>query len=158
MLLANRLDTEGGFPVPGRWVHHLVGAAFGALVLGPYAARDHRALRIAMLAAAGAAIYYLAVWFVIHGPIGFDAVTSFVIAGSGAALLSALAVIAIAPQPFAWRLAWLTLAAGAIGGAAFELRIIPDPILLAGHAAWQFLVCLALHAGLRGPTIRAVPA
>jgi hypothetical protein len=148
MLLADALDAAGGFPNADRWPNHLAGAVFGALVLGPYATADRRAQRIVALALAGAAIYYLAVRFVVEGPIGDSTVTSFVVAGAGAALLCGLSVVAIAPRAFAWRLVPFTLAAGAIGGAMFELKIGSDQMLLAGHAAWQLLMCLALHAGV----------
>jgi hypothetical protein len=147
--IAEALDPIEGFPDAGLWFHYVVGAVVGALVLGPYAAPDRRALRVLALAAASAIIYYLAVRFVAEGPIGYDVILSFVLAGSGAALLCGLALVAIAPRPFAWRLVPLLLAAGAAGGAAFELELAFDPVLLVGHAAWQMLVCLALHFALR---------
>jgi hypothetical protein len=143
------LDPLEGFPDAGLWFHYVVGAVFGALVLGPYAARDRRAPRVLALAAASGVIYYLAVRFVSEGPIGYGVILSFVPAGSMAALLCGLAVVAIAPRPFAWRLVPLLLAAGAAGGAAFELKFAFDQALLVGHAAWQILVCLALHFALR---------
>lgn len=147
--VAESLDGLESFPDPGLWFHYVVGAVFGALVLGPYAAPDRRALRVLALAVASAVIYYLAVRFVAEGPIGYDVILSFVIAGSVAALLSGLAVVAIAPRPFDWRLVPLLLAAGAAGGAAFELKLAFDSLLLVGHAAWQILVCLALHFAWR---------
>ena len=94
-------------------------------------------------------IYWLAVWFVTDGPIGYNAITSFVLAGAGAALLSGFAVVALAPRAFVLRLVAFTLVAGAIGGAAFDLKFAFDQYLLAGHCAWQILVCLALHFSFR---------
>ncbi len=105
--------------------------------------------RILALAAASAAIYWLAVRFVADGPIPYDSIVSLIVAGSGAALLCGLAVVFIAPRAFSWGLVPLLLAAGALGGAAFEIRIPNDELLLVGHATWQLLVCLALHYGFR---------
>jgi hypothetical protein len=138
-----------GFPEPGLWFHYAVGLVFGALVLAPYATRRQRLARVLLLAVASAAIYRLAVKFVADGPLGYEAVTSFILAGAGAALLCGLAVVLIAPRRFGWRLVLLAIPAGALGGAAFDLKFAFDPHLLIGHAAWQLLTCLALHFGLR---------
>lgn len=143
------LEASGRIPHAGRWFHYLVGASFGSLVLAPYVRAPHRLLRGVALAAAGALIYYLAVRFVVDSPIGADAITSFVLAGAGAAVLAGAAVVLIAPQAYGARLFLLALLAGAAGGAAFDLKLAFDPSLVAGHAAWQALVCLALHFGLR---------
>jgi hypothetical protein len=151
--VAEALETTERFPDVGLWFHQVIGVVFGALVLAPYIGRRQRAVRFVVMCIASAAIYYLAVRFVTEGPIGYDAITSFITAGTGAALLAGLAVCLIAPRHFAWRLVPLTLAAGALGGAAFDLKLALDPFLLVGHAAWQLLVCLALHVALRdGPT------
>jgi hypothetical protein len=144
------LEGIEGAPRLGGWFHLTVGAVFGALVLAPYARAPQRALRGMALAAASAGIYYLAVWFVTGGPAGLDAVVSFVLAGAGAAMLCGVAVVVLAPRRFDWRLWPLLLVAGAVGGAAFDLNFAFDPVLLIAHAAWQLLVCLALHLGLRG--------
>jgi hypothetical protein len=148
-LLGEHLASGGGFSEFGFWLRRATGAVFGACVLGPFAAAAHRVERILALAVASAAIYWLAVRFVADGPIPYDSIVSLVVAGSGAALLCGLAVVFIAPRAFSWRLVPLLLAAGALGGAAFEIRIPNDELLLAGHAAWQLLVCLALHLGFR---------
>lgn len=148
-LLAEHLEALGRFRDPGLWFHYAAGAVFGALVLGPYAVRRGRVARIVVLAVAGAAIYWLAVRFVTETPLPFDAVVSLVVAGSLAALLCGLAVVAIAPRAFRWGMAALLLVAGALGGAAFDVRVPADELLLIGHAAWQLLVCLALHFALR---------
>jgi hypothetical protein len=147
--LAEAVEPIEGVPDTSLWFHYLVGAVFGALVLGPYARASSRALRILVLALASAAIYRLAVWFVTEGPIGYDALVSFMLAGAGAAVLSGLAVAGIGPQPFSARLVVLTLAAGALGGATFDIQVPADTYLLVGHAAWQLLVCIALHAAIR---------
>jgi hypothetical protein len=118
-------------------------------VLGPYAAPGRRTARIVALAVAGAAIYWLAVRFVTEAPIPYDVIVSLGAAGGLAALACGLAAIVIAPQPLRWSLFPILLGAGALGGAAFEIRIPNDGLLLAGHATWQLLVCLALHVGLR---------
>ncbi len=146
-LLGERLESRGVFSELGFWFRLTTGAVFGAFVLGPYAAAARRVPRILALAAASAAIYWLAVRFVADGPIPYDSIVSLTIAGSGAALLCGMAVVFIAPQAFGWRLVPLLLAAGALGGAAFEIRIPNDELLLVGHATWQLLVCLALHFG-----------
>lgn len=147
--LADRFEAIESVPDTGLWFHYVVGAVFGALVLAPYVGPRQRIMRFALLCAASAGIYWLAVWFVTDGPIGYDAVTSFVISGAGAALLSGLAVVAIAPQTIELRLVVFTLVAGAFGGAAFDLKFAFDQYLLAGHVAWQLLVCLALHFSFR---------
>jgi hypothetical protein len=147
--LADKVEAIESVPDTGRWFHYVVGAVFGALVLAPYLGPRQRVIRFFMLCLASAAIYWLAVWFVTDGPIGYDAITSFVIAGAGAALLSGLAVVAIAPRSFDVRLIAFMLVAGAIGGAAFDLKFAFDQYLLAGHGAWQLLTCLALHFGFR---------
>jgi uncharacterized membrane protein YsdA (DUF1294 family) len=147
--LADRVEAIESVPETGLWFHYVVGAVFGALVLAPYLGARQRVIRFVLLCAASAVIYWLAVWFVTDGPIGYDAITAFVIAGAGAALLSGLAVVAIAPHTFDMRLVAFTLVAGAIGGAAFDLKFAFDQYLLTGHAAWQILVCLALHFSIR---------
>jgi hypothetical protein len=148
-LLGEHLESRGEFPESGPWLRHAVGAVFGACVLGPYTAPSHRVPRILALAVASAAIYWLAVRFVAEGPIPYDSIVSLIVAGSGAALLCGLAVVVIAPRAFGWQIWPFLLAAGAGGGAAFEIRIPNDELLLVGHAAWQLLVCLALHFGFR---------
>lgn len=148
-LLGEYLESGVGFSESGFWLRLAVGAVFGTCVLGPYAAPARRVPRILALAVASAAIYYLAVRFVAEGPIPYDSIVSLIVAGSGAALLCGLAVVVIAPRPFGWRIVPLLLVAGALGGAAFEIRIPNDGLLLVGHATWQLLVCLALHFGFR---------
>lgn len=148
-LLAEHVAATGRMQETGSWFHHAAGAVFGALVLGPYAAPGRRVVRILALAAAGAAMYWLAVRFVADVAIPYPMIVSLVIAGSLAALLCGLAVVAIAPCHFHWGIVPLLLSAGALGAAAFEIRIPNDEMLLIGHAAWQLLVCLALHFGLR---------
>jgi hypothetical protein len=147
--LADALDPLEGIPDTGLWFHYLVGAVFGALVLGPYVGTQQRALRVLLLAIASAAIYYLAVRFVAEGRGGYDAITSFVIAGAGSAVLCAIATILLAPCAAGWRVVPLAAVAGALGGAVFDLKLASDSNLLLPHAAWQLLVCLALHLGLR---------
>ena len=147
--LADRFDAIESVPDTGLWFHYVVGAVFGALVLAPYLGPRQRIIRFVLLCAASAGIYWVAVWFVTDGPIGYDAITSFVISGAGAALLSGLAVVAFAPRTFDVQLIAFTLVAGAIGGAAFDLKFAFDQYLLAGHVAWQLLVCLALHFSFR---------
>jgi hypothetical protein len=144
-LLAEHLAATGRTTEAGPWFHYAAGAVFGALVLGPYAAPRRRIARVVTLAVASAAIYWLAVRFVTETPIPYDVIVTLGIAGSSAALLCGLAVIVVAPRPFCWKLVPMLLAAGALGGAAFKFRIPDDELLLAGHATWQVLVCLALH-------------
>jgi len=129
--------------------YYVVGAIFGALVLGPYVALRGRALRILALAVASAVIYFFSVRFVILGPFGREATVSYVLAGAGAALLCGLAVLAIAPRTFVWQLIPIWLIAGAIGGAAFDFHSSYDRFFVIGHAAWQLLICVALHVGFR---------
>lgn len=155
-LMADHLGATGRMHDAGFWFQYAAGAVFGALVLGPYALLPHRALRIVALAIASAAIYWLAVRFVVEAPLPFGSIVSLGVAGGLAALLSGLAIVVIAPWPSSWRALALLAAAGAAGGAAFEIRVFDDGLLLVGHAAWQLLVCLALHFGLavRDPSRR----
>jgi hypothetical protein len=148
------LEDSGRLPDSGSWFNNLAGALFGLLVMAPYASAERRALRVLGLCAAAALIYYAAIAFVVEGPIAGSTLVSLVLAGGGAALAVGLAVMAIAPQRPSWRLAALTLVAGVAGGAAFELKLAFDPGLVAGHAAWQLLVCLALHAAFRAGLAR----
>jgi hypothetical protein len=148
--VAQWFEASAAIPEPGRWFHYPVGAVFGVLVMGPYASHARRAWRIAGLGAAGMLIYYLSIRFATEGLPGIDAMATFVLAGGISALLVGLAVALIGPRRFAWKLVPLTLAAGAVGGAAFELDLFRDPLMLAAHGAWQWLVCLALHFGFAG--------
>jgi hypothetical protein len=147
--LSDRFESIEGLPPTRQWFFYVVAVIFGALVLGPYAGPRQRAVRFVLLSAASAAIYRLAVWYMAEGPLGFEAATSFAVVGAVSSSLCGLAIVVIAPRPFDWRLLPLTLAAGALGGAAFDIRIPADPYLIVGHAAWQLLTCLALHFGLR---------
>ena len=144
------IEAIEGVPHLNTAFHLLIGAIFGAFVLAPYARAPRRGLRGILLALAAAAIYYAAIRFVVDGPASLDALDSFVIAGSAAALLSGLAVALIAPQPFWRRTAVLLLVAGAVGGASFALKVSFDPDLVIGHAVWQLLTCFGLYLGQRG--------
>lgn len=146
-MLAEALDPLESVPDAVLWFHYVVGAVFGALVLGPYAVRERRWLRILALAIAGALIYRLAILFVTEGPLDYDVLTTFVITGAGAAVLCWLAICLIASRPYRVLPLVLALTAGAVGGASFDLKFASDPFLLVSHALWQLLVCLALHAG-----------
>ena len=146
---AQALESSDAVPDPGLWVYYLIGVVFGALVMAPYASPTYWLPRIIALCVASALIYYLAIRFVTDGPLGYAGMTTFVIAGSGAALLVGLAVVLLAPRRFSWPLIPLTLAAGALGGAAFEFELTKDAVMLAGHWAWQMLVCAALYLSFR---------
>jgi hypothetical protein len=124
--------------------------------MAPYVGSAQRVLRVLSLCVAGALIYHAAISFVVEGPVGNSSLVSFLLAGGGASLATGLAVVAIAPQRGSWRLVAFMLAAGVLGGAAFELKLSFDPGLVAGHAAWQALVCLALHFGLQRERAAAV--
>ena len=143
------VEAIDGVPFLNTAFHLVVGASFGAFVMVPYARAPRRLLRSLLLAGAAAATYYAAIRFVVDGPAGLDALASLVIAGAGAALLCGLAVAAITSQSFDLRLGALLLFAGAVGGAAFDVKVSYDPNLLIGHAAWQLLTCLALFFGSR---------
>jgi hypothetical protein len=147
--ISNALEHVEAIPEVGLWLQYVLGAVFGALVLGPYVGSKQRALRVCLLAIASACIYYLAIRFVADGPFSYDATTSFVVAGIGSAVLCAVATIVIAPRSPDWRVVPLTAVAGAIGGAVFNFNFSFDQDLLVPHAVWQLLVCLALHLGMR---------
>ena len=103
------------------------------------------------LAVASALIYQLAVRFVVDGPLDYSTIAPYVIAGAVSALLTGLTVALIASRRFSWQLPVLMLVAGAIGGASFDWQLPVDwaPNDLHAYLAWQVLVCLALHRGLR---------
>lgn len=145
--IAERIEPIETVPDTGLWFPFVAGALFGAFVLMPYVGADRRTLRIALLCIASALIYRLAIWFVTGGPLDYDLLASFVITGAGAAVLCALAVAFIAPQPVRALAIVFALVAGAIGGATFDIKIAADPNMVVGHGIWQLLVCLALHAG-----------
>jgi hypothetical protein len=135
--------------IPGVWPGWFAGAAFAALVIGPYLARlKLPSLRIAAACIAGALIYRLAIEFAADGPLGLGTPASFAFAGSGAAALTALVTGLLAPSRFRWHVLPLALASGALGGLAFHLLAFTEQAY-EGHLAWQLLVCLALHFGLR---------
>ena len=135
---------------------HLVAVVFGAFVLVPYVTASRRwPLRAAALCIASAAIYYAAVRFVVDGPFHYDTMASFAVSGAGAALLTGLAVVLLAPRPFRMKLIPMLLVAGAAGGAVFDHKLSIDESMLLGHLAWQVLVCLALHYGLRSTSAPA---
>ena len=147
------IEAIDGVPHLNTAFHLVVGAIFGAFIMGPYARGPRRNLRGLMLAVAAGAIYYAAIRFVVDGPASLDALASFVIAGSSAALLCGLAVALIAPRAFSRCAALLLFVAGAAGGASFALKVTFDPDLVIGHAVWQLLTCLALYLGQpRRPT------
>lgn len=134
------------------WQPHLIAAIFGALVMAPcITASRFRWLRVAAMCAASAFIYFYAVKFVIDGPFSYNTITPFLISGGGAALLVGLSVVVFAPQRVSTRLFLYCLIAGLLGGAAFDDSIWLDSGFadVGGHLAWQVLVCLALHFGLR---------
>ena len=136
----------------GGWLSHMKAAIFAVLVMAPYVAASRlRSVRILAMCVASAAIYFFAVLFVARGPLSYNTIPPFVISGGGAALLVGLAVVVLAPRKASRRLFVLCLVAGAIGGAAFGNSIWPGAGLaeFGGHLAWQVLVCVALHLGLR---------
>jgi hypothetical protein len=147
--LSPHIEAIDDVPYLNTAFHLVVGATFGAFVMVPFARAPRRLLRSLLLAGAAAGIYYAAIRFVVDGPPGLDALASFAIAGAGAALLCGIAVAVIAPQSFTLPLGALLLVAGAVGGAAFDVKVSYDPNLLLGHAAWQLLTCLALFFGSR---------
>jgi hypothetical protein len=133
-------------------LHHAPGLIFGLLVMGPYVARPPYAVRLIAMAVASAVIYYLAVLFVIEGPFSYNTMTPYLVSGGTAAMLITASTMLLAPRAWCWMPLWVAAVAGLAGGATFEW----DPLdgsqrfeLLLPHAAWQALVCLALHFGLR---------
>jgi hypothetical protein len=151
--LASVMDPDGTswlvFPL-----HHAPGLIFGLLVMGPYVARSPYALRLIAMAVASAVIYYLALLFVIKGPLSYKTITPYLIAGGTAAFLVAMSTMLLAPRAWRWTPLLFAAIAGVVGGAVFEW----DPLarsefaLIVPHTAWQALVCLALHLGLRSPS------
>jgi len=149
-VLAEVMDPDAAnwlaFPL-----HHAPGLIFGLLVMGPYVARPPCALRLIAMAVASAVIYYLAVLFVIEGPFSYNTITPYLISGGTAASLIATSTLLLAPRVWRWMPLLVAAIAGIAGGAMFEW----DPLarsefeLIVPHAAWQVLVCLALHLSLR---------
>ncbi len=129
---------------------HLIAVVFGALVMVPYVTASGRwPLRAVALCVASAVIYYIAVRFVVDGPFHYDTLTSFAVSGAGAALLTGLAVVLLAPRPFRMQLIPMMLVAGAAGGIVFDHKFSIDESMLLGHLAWQTLACVALHFSFR---------
>lgn len=131
---------------------NLIGALFGALVMAPYlASSDRRIMRATTMCISSAAIYYAAIRFVVHGPFGYETIIPFLISGGGAALLVSASVVLIAARRARWALLPMAAIGGALGGAVFEwsVGVESEVALIAGHLAWQVLVCVALHFGLR---------
>ncbi len=145
-------DWSGSALGNTHWPLHTIAVIFGVLVMAPYAAASRMPLlRMLAMCVASALIYFLAIEFVADGPFSYNTVAPYLISGGGAALLVGLSIVMLVPRRASWRLFALCLVAGVIGGAAFE-----DSFWLGfgfheigGHLAWQVLVCLALHLGLR---------
>ena len=134
------------------WSWHLIGAIFGALVMAPYvAASNYRLLRALAMCIASATIYHYTIVLVSDGPFSVDTNTPWLVFGGSAALLTGLSTWVLAPLKFHLTLIPLTLVAGALGGGAYHWIPLSgdDPKLSVVHFAWQVLVCLALHFGLR---------
>jgi hypothetical protein len=151
-LLAERSDAFDAVLTRANTAWHIIAIVFGALVMAPYAAASRLALARALaMCLASIAIYYGAVRFVVDGPFGYDSMAPFLIAGGGAALLVGVAVLLLSSRPFQRPLIPATLAAGAIGGAAFDVNfgLDADLNLAVAHVAWQALVCVALYLGFR---------
>ncbi len=95
-------------------------------------------------------IYDFAIGFVVDGPLSDNTVMPYVLAGGAAAMLLGFTVAVLGPCKFQWRLAGLTLLAGAIGGGAFHFLYSETFIAsVLAYLAWQILVCLALYFGMR---------
>jgi len=151
--LSERSEALDTFLSTGNSGMHLVAVVFGALVLVPYVSASGRwPLRAAALCVASAAIYYAAVRFVVDGPFHYDTMASFAVSGAGAALMTGLAVVLLAPRPFRMKLVPMMLVAGAAGGIVFDHKFSIDESMLLGHFAWQALVCVALHFSFRATT------
>jgi peptidoglycan/LPS O-acetylase OafA/YrhL len=151
VVLAAAVDQDAtdwiSFPL-----HHAPGMIFGLLVMGPYVARSPYALRLIAMAVASAVIYYLAVLFVVKGPFSYNTITPYLVAGGTAASLVSATTMLVAPRVWRWMPLLIAAIAGIAGGAMFQW----DPLarsewfaLIVPHAAWQALVCVALHLGLR---------
>lgn len=148
--LADRSQALDAFLARANTGMHLIALVFGALVMVPYVAPTGRWLvRAAAMCIASAVIYYAAVRFVVDGPLGYSTITSFILSGSGAALLTGLAVVVLGPRSLQGKLIPLMLVAGAVGGSVFEYKSSIDGIMMLAHTSWQLLVCLALHFSFR---------
>jgi hypothetical protein len=132
----------------------LSGAIFGVLVLVPFLD--------APWAQIGRAIALVAGSMVIHS-IAVKVAVSLVwqhvparIAMAMAGLIGALLVAALAQAAIPLRAGWKLWAyaslAGIAGGVVLDLLLDTDrdAVAAAGFAAWQMLVCLALHLGATG--------
>src|SRR5262245_45052813 len=138
-------------PLPfSSWTNILIGALFGALVMGvrvPAAAG--RAPRVLALIAGSILIYTLAVWLAVinYGPLNLGGTPSILASGALGALLATLAVVLIAPLHPDARIWLYAAAAGLIGGAVFhytiEANVQPEAlealIIGSGYAVWQLL-------------------
>ena len=150
--VAGWLEGVEGAPGTGLWFHYVVGAVFGALVLGPFVAPRQRVARFVAMCVASAAIYYLAVRFVVDGPIGYDMILSFILAGG-------VRRAPVGPRGGPDRAAGvlleivvLTLVAGAVGGATFDLKFAFDASLL--HRPCRVAVARLPRAEFQLPATR----
>jgi hypothetical protein len=147
-VLADWSNAVGELLSKGDALFHVTGIVFGALVMAPYVtSANRRVLRVVAMCIASAAIYYGAVRFVVDGPFGNSTLVPFLISGGGAGLLVGLTIVLLGPRRLRWILIPSTLVAGAIGGVAFDggFDSSSEAGQFAGFAAWQVLVCLALH-------------
>jgi hypothetical protein len=157
-LLGDRLEDVAPLSF-SNWSTVLIGMSFGAIALSAFVtAASARTLRVLALAGASTFVYGLTVWLAVgsYGPLHLGGAASIVASGALGALLVTAAVVAVAPRraaPWLWPCA---LAAGAGGGAIFELAMRLDSgpealVVGTGYAVWQALVCLVLDRGTSRP-------
>jgi len=152
---------EEFLPLPfSSWTNILIGTVFGLLVMGVQVqGASARAPRIIALVACSIVIYTLAVWLAVinYGPLNLGGEISVVTSGGLGAVLTAMAVVIVAPLSADLRIWLYSVAAGIVGGAVFhytidaniESQALQAVVIGSGYAAWQLLVCVALHFGAR---------
>jgi hypothetical protein len=156
--------VEAVVPLPlSSWTNVFVGMVFGLLVMGVQVpATRARVPRVIVLVVCSIVIYTLAVWLAVinYGPLNLGGATSVLLSGALGAVLTTGAVVIIAPLPADPRIWIYAISAGLAGGAVFyytinasiESAALQAIVIGSGYAAWQVLVCLALHFGtLRAP-------
>jgi len=143
------------------------GLVFGAAVLLPILPSNARQWwRITGLAVACVCSYLLANIVVAHYAVNDELAPSpvaFQLSGLAGAFVVLVGLLILIPASRSWRLLWMIVVAGLLGGWALDLlttaavntkKLVTMPL---GHAAWQMLICIALHFGEFGTRKRSGP-
>lgn len=153
MYFLDRADPAG--LSQGWWVGYYfsTGAAFGALVLAPFATGDrYWTLRVGSLVLGSILIWTLVGELAVeqYGPLGLSQNASVVVSGVLGALLVGVLLKLLAPLRTATGFCLFVAVAGLFGGLLFSLawESRHEAVVTSGHIAWQVAVCIALYFGI----------